>query len=100
MPEIRVLPFDHTFSCGDREPVLLAALRQGLHLRHGCKSGGCGTCKARLVDGEVNLPPGLMALSHDEEADGWVLLCSSRPGTDCTIDVSRMELSKEEFLDG
>jgi hypothetical protein len=53
-----------------------------------------------LIDGEVDLPPGLMALSHDEEADGWVLLCSSRPGTDCTIDVSRMELSKDEYLDG
>jgi hypothetical protein len=40
------------------------------------------------------------AWAHDEEADGWVLLCSSRPGTDCTIDVSRMELSKDEYLDG
>ena len=94
-----MLPFDRTFACGDDEKILLAALRQGLYLRHGCKNGGCGTCKARLVDGDVDLPPGLMALSHDEQADGWVLLCSATPCNNCTIDVSLMELREDEFLD-
>lgn len=99
IPEIRILPFDRTFSTDDGEKILLAALRQGFYLRHGCKIGGCGTCKAKLVEGEVDLPPGLMALSRDEEADGWVLLCSSTPSGNCTIDISIMELNENEFLD-
>jgi propane monooxygenase reductase subunit len=75
-------------------------LRQGLYLRHGCKNGGCGTCKAKLLDGDVTAPPGALALSSDEEADGWVLLCSSSASEDCTLDLSNMDLSEEELLEG
>jgi ferredoxin len=99
IPEIRILRLEHSFACADGETILAAALRQGLYLRHGCKKGGCGTCKAKLVEGDVEMPPGLFALSSDERADGWILLCSSRPTEPCTIDVSTMELSEKEFLD-
>ena len=97
---IAVLPFERSFECGDGESILEAALRQGLFLRYGCRHGGCGTCKALLVDGDAVGGEATFALSSSEQADGWVLLCSSRPTADCVLDVTTMELTEEEFQAG
>lgn len=95
-----VLPFEHTFECDAEERLLTAALRQKIFLRYGCKHGGCGTCRARLLDGEVEEDGSTFALASSERAQGWILLCSARPVTDCVIDVTGMELSKDEFFSG
>ena len=97
---VTVLPYERSFECKDGETVLEAALRQGLFLRYGCRHGGCGTCKAVLVDGDAGASGSTFALSSGEQADGWVLLCSARPRTDCTVDVASMELTEEEFQAG
>jgi alkene monooxygenase reductase len=97
---ISVLPFDRSFECGGGESILGAALRQGLFLRYGCRHGGCGTCKARLVDGEVASEGSSFALTASDRAQGWILLCSAKPVTDCTIDVGAMTLSSDEFEGG
>src|SRR5713226_9348113 len=94
---IRLLPFERTFTCAAGEFILTAALRQGLSLRFSCQNGGCGTCKARMVEGDVRERPSVMALTDDERADGWILLCSSSPTADCTIDVTLMDLSEAEL---
>jgi ferredoxin len=93
-----VLPFGRGFAQDDGETILAAALRHGLYLRHGCKTGGCGTCKARLLEGDAETPTTTFALSADEQVNGWVLLCSSRATDDCTIDVANMDLAEAEFL--
>lgn len=98
--EVRVLPFEHTFTCSEGETLLAAAQRQGYFLRYGCKNGGCGTCKIRLVDGDVDQCGAPMALSALEDSRGWVLACISEPCDDCVIDVRSMELTEEEFLAG
>ena len=100
MTEIHVLPFGRGFESAHEETILAAALRQGLYVRYGCKHGGCGTCKAILVDGDVEETGSTFALPASERAEGWILLCSSLPLQDCVIDVSSMELTEEEFLSG
>ena len=35
------------------ESILQAALRQGFDFPYSCRVGGCGTCKCRLIEGEV-----------------------------------------------
>jgi NAD(P)H-flavin reductase/ferredoxin len=97
---VTVLPFGHAIECRDNESILAAVLRQGMFLRYGCRHGGCGTCKAVLVDGEVTGEGSSFALSSAERAEGLVLLCCSNPATDCAIDVESMGLSEEEFLAG
>ena len=97
---VRLLPFDKSFSCAVGETVLAAALRQGLFLRYGCKNGGCGTCKARLVDGDVEDRVTSMALTPQDRAEGWILPCTSEPVDDCSLDISAMGLTEEEFLAG
>lgn len=68
------------------QTILLAALAAGIPYPHGCKSGRCGSCKSRLVDGEVDLLPHTpFALSPQERADGLILACRAQPRTDATV---------------
>ena len=76
-----------SFSVERDEPILHAAIRQGIGLPYGCKDGACGSCKSKLLEGAVihgNHQP--KALSAEEEAAGFVLTCCARPQTDCTIE--------------
>ncbi|MGH9393842.1 MAG: 2Fe-2S iron-sulfur cluster-binding protein, partial [Terriglobales bacterium] len=69
-----------------RESILDAGLRAGLDLRHSCKSGVCATCRAKLVEGEVDMD-GNFALEDYEIARGYILTCQSFPvSAEVTVD--------------
>ena len=71
----------------DGDDVLLDALEaQGVSLPYGCRYGGCISCAAKLLDGEVDQSEGV-ALNRRQLADGYVLLCVARPQSDCRLDV-------------
>lgn len=97
---ITVDPFAESFDCAEGETILDAALRNDRLLRYGCKHGGCGTCKVRLTDGEVEEYGSSFALTPDDRAEELVLACASTPVEDCVIDVTPTELTEEEFLSG
>jgi CDP-4-dehydro-6-deoxyglucose reductase/ferredoxin-NAD(P)+ reductase (naphthalene dioxygenase ferredoxin-specific) len=66
--------------------ILEAALDSGVPFPHGCGSGECGSCKSRLIDGEVSCDRySPDALSDEERAAGLILACRSRPVTDVTV---------------
>jgi ring-1,2-phenylacetyl-CoA epoxidase subunit PaaE len=48
---------------------------------YACRGGVCGTCRARLVEGEVQMDVNY-ALEPEEVAAGVVLTCQSRPTTE------------------
>lgn len=98
--QIRVLPFDETISCKPGQTLLAAILEQGRYLRYGCKNGGCSTCKVQLLEGDVEQSGSSMALLPSEREEGWTLLCTAAPLSDCVIDAGLMELQEEEFLSG
>ena len=61
----------HSFSVENTETVLDAAMRQSRAFSYSCRSGSCGSCKARLISGEVD--PGdcaAGALSGSSGSDG------------------------------
>ena len=60
--------------------VLEGAQRSRPDLPFACKGGVCGTCRARLVDGEVRMRRNF-ALEEAEVAAGFVLTCQSTPIT-------------------
>ena len=67
-------------------PVLDGAQRVRPDLPFACKGGVCGTCRARLRDGEVRMRRNF-ALDDAELAAGYVLTCQSLPVSDeITID--------------
>lgn len=76
---------DKTFQAQANETILVAAARQNLVIPCGCASGMCGTCKLRRVSGVVEMRH-QGGLSDDEEAQGFVLACSSRAASDVTLE--------------
>jgi len=68
------------------EPVLDSAQRVRSDLPFACKGGVCGTCRARVTEGEVDMRRNY-ALEPDEVAAGYVLTCQSLPRSDAvTVD--------------
>jgi len=66
--------------------ILEAALADGIAYPHGCRSGRCGSCKSRLVSGEVDLlDHSRFALSEEEKAQGLILACRAIPRTDAIV---------------
>ncbi len=100
MPRLRLEPFGAEVECAPGETVLGAVLRSGFYLRYGCKFGGCGTCRVRLVAGEVADSGSTFALPSPDRDLGWILACSSAPLEDCVLDASSMGLSEPEFFGG
>jgi ferredoxin len=71
----------------DRGRPLLDTLEaHGVSLPYGCRYGGCISCAAKLLSGEIDQRAGV-ALNGRQLADGYVLLCVARPLADCTFDV-------------
>lgn len=62
----------------DGENILDAGLRNGVDLPFSCKGGVCATCKARLIEGEVDMDLN-QALRTEEIEKGYILTCQSHP---------------------
>jgi ferredoxin len=75
-----------TFAVDRRKPLLDSLEGQGVSLPYGCRYGGCISCAAKLLSGNVDQRAGV-ALNGRQLADGYVLLCVARPLGDCTFDV-------------
>jgi NAD(P)H-flavin reductase/ferredoxin len=97
---VKFMPFGRTLECAEGESILSSALSRGYFLRYGCKHGGCGTCKVFVTDGDIEDSGSSFALPRSERSAGWALACSSRPLSDCVIDISAMGLTEDEFLAG
>lgn len=84
---VRILPSGHEFVVETDEPLLQAALRNGLALEFGCTTGGCGECKGRVTAGAVR-----QIRFHDyvigeaEKREGTVLMCCCTAEGDVTIE--------------
>ena len=76
------------FECDDRETILHAGLRQGLTLPYECATGTCGTCRARVMSGDVAVQwqeaPGGARLKPEK---GDILMCQTRALSDCVLRV-------------
>ena len=67
---------------GQDASLLDFAERHGVAVESGCRSGGCGSCETRVVDGSVQYEH---APDHDVAA-GRCLLCVGRPATPLVLE--------------
>ncbi|MDJ0612203.1 MAG: 2Fe-2S iron-sulfur cluster-binding protein [Rhizobiaceae bacterium] len=90
-----------TYQVDAKKPLLESLRAQGVDLPYGCKYGGCITCAAKLIEGDVN-QKAQVALNNRQINEGYVILCVARPVADCTFDIgveSHDRLYRNPFLD-
>ncbi|MFT4045662.1 MAG: CDP-6-deoxy-delta-3,4-glucoseen reductase [Solimonas sp.] len=84
---VTLQPAGRRFDVMAGETVLDAALRAGIAVPYQCRSGGCGSCRAQLVDGRVehrgDMNPA--ALGADDIAAGARLLCCAQADGEATL---------------
>ena len=89
---VTVAPTGETFQVAPGERIHSAARRAGIWLPFECGWGSCGTCKATLVEGEVELLfPQAPAVDARDERRRRVLLCQTTATTDLVVKPTRAE---------
>jgi ring-1,2-phenylacetyl-CoA epoxidase subunit PaaE len=68
----------------DQPSILDCASAAGLEVPFSCTSGVCGTCRAKLIEGQVRMERNF-ALDKKEVADGFVLTCQAHPTTERVV---------------
>lgn len=77
-----------TVECGADQRLLDAFLRSGVYLPNSCNQGTCGTCKVKLLRGNVEQPSvPETVMSAQDQASGHILACQSVPRSDAHIEV-------------
>ncbi len=66
------------------EAIIDAAIRAGRSLPYSCKGGMCTTCRARLLEGRVEMAVNYSLEPWEIDA-GYILTCQSRPVTDRVV---------------
>lgn len=66
------------------ESILLKALSLGLELPNSCQAGNCGTCRAKLLSGKIQLIE-QTALSEEDIKNGYCLTCVGHPASDDVV---------------
>ncbi|WP_114662976.1 CDP-6-deoxy-delta-3,4-glucoseen reductase [Polynucleobacter necessarius] len=80
------------FSVSQDETVLEAALRHGINLPYGCKNGACGSCKGKVLEGQITHGQhSENALSKADETAGGILFCCSHPQTDLVVEAREVQ---------
>jgi ferredoxin len=90
-----------TYQVNARRPLLEQLRDQGVDLPYGCEYGGCITCAAKLVEGEVDQRR-QVALNNRQMDNGYVILCVARATSDITLEIgvdSHDKLYRNPFLD-
>lgn len=93
---VSVQPSGREFTVEEDESIIDAALRQGLTLPYGCRSGFCGDCKGKVLSGAIHYPDGLpSALTEDEQARGLALFCQARAAGDLVLEAHEVSTAAE-----
>lgn len=88
--EIHIAGQPDTFRCPADQGVLIAMERSGRRgIPVGCRRGGCGECKVRVLSGTYRLGKmSRLQVTEEEQAEGWALACRLYP-------TSKLEIERE-----
>ena len=90
--QVNIQPSGHTLQVEKEESILEAALRQGIAFPYGCRSGVCGTCLGKVIEGKISYPDVLpLGLSEDDHQQGSALFCQAIAESNLTIEVAEIE---------
>lgn len=76
----KILKWDDRF-----ESILELAEENGIDIEYECRQGICGTCKVKLLSGEVDMETE-DGLEDEEIQNGFILTCVSVPKSDIVLE--------------
>jgi CDP-4-dehydro-6-deoxyglucose reductase len=83
MKKIIIQPSGKAIECPSGETVLSVLEKQGYALPNNCRAGACGECKIKVLSGEFDQGFVMdMALSQEDRALGYGLMCMAKPISD------------------
>lgn len=87
---IRIKGDPNPYECPQGEKVLLALESTGgCTVNVGCRRGGCGVCRVRVISGEYTTVKMSRAhVTEEEEAEGYALACRLIPAGDLEIEIA------------
>ena len=87
--QVRIEQTGDSYACGLEESLLSGMLRLGRKgIPVGCRQGGCGVCKVRILEGQyVRRVMSRAHVSAEEEAAGCALSCRIYPSSDLRLQV-------------
>lgn len=90
--KVQLLDEDIVFVTEEHETILEAALRQGHSLPYGCRDGICGSCKSKVVSGDIVYPDGTPeGLEEKDIKQGYAFLCRAKANCDVVIKARTVE---------
>lgn len=82
----------HRIEVEEDEFILDVAEERGIELPYSCRAGCCFDCLGKVTQGQVEqTPQSLSFLTPEELEAGYVLLCSCKPSTNCTVNTHQAE---------
>jgi CDP-4-dehydro-6-deoxyglucose reductase len=85
--QITIRPSNRRFTAEPGETVLAAAMREGITLPYGCRNGACGSCKGKLLEGQVDYGQYAAHILPDYEKKlGFALFCQAKPLSDLVVE--------------
>jgi CDP-4-dehydro-6-deoxyglucose reductase, E3 len=93
---VTLQPSGHAFEVEHGESILAAALRHGFVLPYSCRNGACGSCKGRIIEGQVDY--GVYqekALPRIEKEEGKALFCQAKPLSDLVVEARTIGAVKD-----
>lgn len=76
----KVLEWNDSF-----ESILDLAEGNGIEIEYECRQGFCGTCKVKLLSGEVEMDIE-DGLEDDDREEGFILTCVAVPKSDIVLE--------------
>ena len=93
---VTIKPSNHAFEVSADETVLEAALREGFVIPYSCRNGACGTCKGKVLEGEVDYGVHQQStLTEADKAQGYALFCQAKPLSELTIECREINAVKD-----
>ena len=94
--QISVEPSGHVFEANEGETLLDAGLRQGLMMPYGCRSGACGACRGKVLNGRIEHGDAQeFALPEKDRAAGFALFCCASAKSDLVIEAHEVRSTQD-----
>lgn len=94
--QLTIQPSGRQIEINDGETILEAAIRNNFNMPYSCRDGSCGTCKGKVLTGQVSHGDhSLSALSESERESGVALFCCAHAESDVEIQCREVDATRD-----